>query len=481
MHSFSFLLPFTQAASVAAAGAVRPSLVSHRSLPKREEGWPIKTGFVAFGDSYGAGMGTGTTTSDKCRVGSNNFGDLLNRWTNNPDVEFQRKVCSGDTTDGLNRQIDEWSDPGKADLATVSVGGNDVYFSDLVWYCVITPNTMKWPSTNRKDCIDTEAKARRLMDDQGDEGLKAKLKAAYKKILDKSSRDDFHIYATSYVPFFNQDDPDCDKTTFHYLWASYDGSWDPRKVLLKTDLRRELNDLVSRLNDVISDAVDETNGETGRDRVHFVDVRKKWDNHRWCEEGDFHEPEPNRQDTWFFLSAWPDVPIEAGGASCDAGGAAPPEDNGGGEATPPEDDGTGANVVSDPPTGANPISGPDLGANPVGSGSSCEEEAERQALIASGKMELPDPGTCNDQLGSDPDPWDHWLCRASQAIRDDPDGPLGESLKNLNDGLAKGDANAQDIDWWVPTRQIKTFHPRSPGMVAYRDAIIEEVRSHQGA
>ena len=30
------------------------------------------TGYVHFGDSYASGMGTGTTSSDSCRVGSNN-------------------------------------------------------------------------------------------------------------------------------------------------------------------------------------------------------------------------------------------------------------------------------------------------------------------------------------------------------------------------------------------------------------------------
>src|SRR5436309_3520715 len=94
----------------------------HRALLQRApDNWPIKTGYVAFGDSFGAGMGTGKTSTDGCRIGSNNFGDLLNRWTNNPNVDFQKKVCSGDTSVGLNRQIDEWTNPRKADVATISM------------------------------------------------------------------------------------------------------------------------------------------------------------------------------------------------------------------------------------------------------------------------------------------------------------------------------------------------------------------------
>lgn len=119
---------------------------------------------------------------------------------------------------------------------------------------------------------------------------------------------------TSYVDFFNTDTTDCDKTTFHYVWARYDPPSDwplNRIVLLSTNLRKELNDLVQRLNKAISNAVDAANHQHGSERVHFVDLQPKWnDQHHWCENGNFHEPDASRQDTWFFLSAWDDVPIE---------------------------------------------------------------------------------------------------------------------------------------------------------------------------
>jgi hypothetical protein len=241
---------------------------------------------------------------------------------------------------------------------------------------------------------------------------------------------DFHVYVTSYVDFFNPDDPDCDKTTFHYEWAQYDppSDWPVyRIVLLKTDLRRELNHLVSRLNQVISAATDQANRETGRDRVHFVDVNTRFEkNHRWCEEGNFHEPAPDRQDTWLFLSAWPDVAIE---------GQASAEDS--------------------------------------------QDEADRQVLIKAGGIKLPDAATCNGKLGFDPDPHAHWICRAAEAIAREPDGALAQSLDKANTALTNGDIHAEHINWWLATRQIKTFHPRSPGMVAYRDAVIEAVDRSQ--
>jgi hypothetical protein len=117
--------------------------------------------------------------------------------------------------------------------------------------------------------------------------------------------------------FFNADDPDCDKTTFYYWSPSYnpdkpvDGN-----VYLTTDLRNELNELVQQLNTVISKAVKDANTQHGGNQTHFVDVNPKFDDkHHWCEEGDFHEPDENRQDTWFFLSGWKDEPIDSAHSS----------------------------------------------------------------------------------------------------------------------------------------------------------------------
>ena len=61
-------------------------------------------------------------------------------------------------------------------LTFLTVGGNDVGFSDLVYYCVITPNTAHLPSTNRQYCLDAENKAINYMDDSSGNGLRAKLK-----------------------------------------------------------------------------------------------------------------------------------------------------------------------------------------------------------------------------------------------------------------------------------------------------------------
>jgi hypothetical protein len=124
--------------------------------------------------------------------------------------------------------------------------------------------------------------------------------------------EDFHIYVTSYVPFFNEIDTDCDQTTFQFMNAAYQPKPNPDNVLLTTTVRAELNALVAQLNSVISELVDLLNVLNIGPQVLFVDMTDTWVNnqHRWCESGNFHEPDPTRADTWFFLSGWPDVNIE---------------------------------------------------------------------------------------------------------------------------------------------------------------------------
>lgn len=60
-------------------------------------------------------------------------------------------------------------------------------------------------------------------------------------------------------------------------------------------------------------------------------------------------------------------------------------------------------------------------------------------------------------------------------IDEEPNGPLAWSYGNATQAIKDGDVNAQEIGYWIPTRQIKTFQPRSPGMALYRDAIVEKI------
>ncbi|KAH8903035.1 SGNH hydrolase [Coniochaeta sp. PMI_546] len=391
-----------------------------------DEGASGITGYAHFGDSYASGMGTGTTSGDKCRVGSNNYGDLIYQLLNDKSISYERRSCSGDTTDGLYNKIDAWGNAAQVTVATLTMGGNDLGFADLVYYCVITPNTAQpFGSVNRKWCVDAENKARDHMNDMSDNGLRARLKDGYLRILRKSGRRDLNMYVAGYPVFFNEETTDCDQSSFHYLFGGYKPPSDwpfNRIVYLTRDLRKELDDLVRQLNSVIQDAISDANTAQGGNQVHFVDVVPAFSDglHRWCEEG-VHEPDSSRSDTWFFLSAWPDA--------------------------------------GDPNAAA-------------------AEAAELQAMFAQGPIALPDANSCNTTLGANPDPYAVAMCNLAQTVRDAPDGPEAQRFGRANADLSSGNFNSQDVPWYAPTRQVKTFHPRTSGMIAYRDAIFKQIQAN---
>ena len=63
----------------------------------------------------------------------------------------------------------------------------------------------------------------------------------------------------------------------------------------------------------------------------------------------------------------------------------------------------------------------------------------------------------------------------------EPNGTWATNYKAANAQVAAKNATADDVSWYVPTRQAKTFHPRSPGMLLYRDQLISAINKWQGA
>ncbi|KAJ9480771.1 hypothetical protein VN97_g12756 [Penicillium thymicola] len=385
--------------------------------------------YAHFGDSYAAGMGTGTTTSGtdkqgRCRIGSNNYGKLIDTWLDAEKLTYESHACSGDTTVGLDGQIDTWlhNDPKSTNIGTLTMGGNDVGFSDLVRNCIITSG---WYDidTYRKSCLEAESKALDYIHNSGDGGLGAKLRSAYKRIVN-GANDNFHLHVPGYVGFFNHDTEDCDHTTFYYWGSAWEEKQNPDKhVYLTRDLRKELNNLVGALNDLISATIAAANNELGSKRIHYVDMQSHFDSHRWC-EADVREPDPNGN-SFFFLAGW-------------------------------DDQGTNDIAVA---------------------GLSVTEADELQALADQGSIKLPDAATCRESLGTDPDPYAEAMCHVAETVAHDPNGPEAQRLDRANKALANGDLSVQEISWYLPTRTIKMFHPRTPGMAIYRDAVIDSMKA----
>ncbi len=92
------------------------------------------TVYAALGDSYSSGVGAGSYgSSGSCYRSSNAYGQL---WANaHSGTSFTFLACSGAKTGDVINQVN--SLPSTATLVTVTVGGNDAGFSDVIQTCTL--------------------------------------------------------------------------------------------------------------------------------------------------------------------------------------------------------------------------------------------------------------------------------------------------------------------------------------------------------
>jgi GDSL-like Lipase/Acylhydrolase family len=88
--------------------------------------------YVALGDSYSSGLGAGNYSGGSCKRSSNAYPVL---WANShAPSAFTFAACSGaQTADVLNSQVSTVT--GDTALVTISIGGNDAGFADVMITC----------------------------------------------------------------------------------------------------------------------------------------------------------------------------------------------------------------------------------------------------------------------------------------------------------------------------------------------------------
>lgn len=93
---------------------------------------PLATNYVALGDSYASGTGAGSYgSSGSCYRSANAYAP---RWATAHGAALTFAACSGaKTADVLNSQVNSLS--AATNLVTVSIGGNDAGFSDVMITC----------------------------------------------------------------------------------------------------------------------------------------------------------------------------------------------------------------------------------------------------------------------------------------------------------------------------------------------------------
>jgi hypothetical protein len=109
---------------------------------------PAQTGpdqYVALGDSFSSGVGTGSyTLSSSCRRGVYAYPWLVAQQRANTSLTFV--ACSGaDTSDVMASQIQ--SVTADTDIVTITIGGNDIGFSNLIVQCTLSDCSAALDST----------------------------------------------------------------------------------------------------------------------------------------------------------------------------------------------------------------------------------------------------------------------------------------------------------------------------------------------
>lgn len=372
-------------------------------------------GFVAFGDSYSAGIGTGVEGKEnECRRGVHAYPSLiyqdLSSFQGPNSTDFQWLSCTGATTDKVLSgskvsQIDQFNTSLQADFATLSIGGNDLGFFDVLNACVFRFYSY-YSGTCEAALAATEEKINSTEFEQ-------RLDEVVAEILDKAEwekRPWFSITVTGYARFFNADTPECDDYSLGVWW---------RGPKLKRELRAKTNELVLRVNAKLRAAVDAINARFvdggNSPKLIFVDFDERFEGHRFCEPG-VVEPEYNRTDTWFFLVGGPDnAPVP------------PPP--------PPSND------TAPAPTSASTSAPPGPTALPPSLAHPAETLPQDSLLI--------DPDRCLEPAKARGDWGELALCYMAMARHRDP------TLR-----LANGDVWVNSM-WYVPTYYGKVFHPVS--------------------
>ena len=202
------------------------------------------------------------------------------------------------------------TNPAAADIATISIGGNDIGFYNILTACVL-----RFGGYWAGDCDTEVAKANDIL---ASPELFINITSALKEILDHNGKDSFKIYMTGYVTFFNETTPLCESSTFRIWNPHYDSTHkEEGQPWLTKALRAQLNDVVKTLNTMLGEVAHSVNTYYATaQRVVFVDPNAAYAGHRWCEDG-VYEPDNDRLDTWLFLSSTPDnsLPDQPHGAS----------------------------------------------------------------------------------------------------------------------------------------------------------------------
>jgi lysophospholipase L1-like esterase len=199
------------------------------------------TRYVSLGDSYASGVGTRTYNDDGSGCGRSPLAHPR-LYADRIGADFHFAACSGaNTADLRNGQLGDLD--AETDLVTVTIGGNDIGWSDVITACALP-----WPFTCWKDIERAEAHITGV--------LPGRLAQTYDAIRDAAP--DAEVYVLGYPRLFNERQP-CNVIT-----------------RISPEEQRRMNRAADLLSDVI-ETVATSRGFT------YVDVRDAFQGHAVCD------------------------------------------------------------------------------------------------------------------------------------------------------------------------------------------------------
>ncbi|PGH12098.1 hypothetical protein AJ79_04497 [Helicocarpus griseus UAMH5409] len=245
------------------------------------------TNYAALGDSYAAGIAAGRVLQHTCLQFSDSYPmQLIRTGLLGNDHTFQFLACSGavmgipGSSFSKKKLIDRQIKALKpTDLVTLSIGGNDVGFFDILNACVY-----RFYGLRSGSCSQNIRKSLKLISSKG-------FAKSYDRILDdilaKSAGPQLRILVLGYSPFFDEAlTNECNDKSFGY-WKI----WRPK---LTVRLRRQLNEIAQHLNQRIAGIV----GDRRDERIVWVDWAPRFKDHLFCQPGKRRVSDGDN--TWFF-------------------------------------------------------------------------------------------------------------------------------------------------------------------------------------
>jgi len=202
------------------------------------------------------------------------------------------------------------SKAGHPSFITLTVGGNNIGFYNIVVNCLYQPERYGDygnPYDNDPDqsgnCI-VAMQAAMSQYDNWETWMRGTMQDV---MLKNPPNPTFDLFLTGYVHFFNtNENAQCNSWSFGVWLPGIPGN---RRPLLSYPLRRDLNDLVQKVNEQYSAAVDNLNKAAilKGSRAHFVDISPAFDTHRFCEDGYSYRDQYYNGDMWIWNLS-PNIP-----------------------------------------------------------------------------------------------------------------------------------------------------------------------------